>query len=96
MGCMGTPSSYSTLQLITKFSLGTFQAPIIDPKELLYRDFFLMGLTVSLNPFRSFSNHLFIVINVALRKNSDTSMIDRNQNHWNQKCDQKNTTSHVE
>ena len=55
-----------------------------------------MSLTLSLNPFRSFSNHLFIVINVALRKNSDTSMIDRNQNHWNQKCDQKNTTSHVE
>ena len=55
-----------------------------------------MSLTLSLNPFRSFSNHLFIVINVALRKNSDTSMIDRNQNHWNKKCDQKNTTSHVE
>ena len=55
-----------------------------------------MSLTLSLNPFRSFCNHLFIVINVALRKNSDTSMIDRNQNHWNQKCDQKNTTSHVE
>ena len=51
-------------------------------------------ILASFRPFWFCRNH--IIFTVAFKRtNSGLSVIDRNQNHWNKKCSQKNSTSHV-